>query len=270
MKRTIWAAPVVVALIMAMTVPAAAGVNCDDPRFADHARCQTDPPPDDGPVLVEVTMEPVEGRGLATTCEVSETEFSVVGPLAMYRSAGAVIDNPGGGQGYSLSPAEDPVLGVEFPEVQWQRKYPDPWYESFGTGFTGCHRMLLDPNEPESLYGGLMIDLDDTGAVTGLLWHFDYWYVWGERGSKKNPTPYVTEFEQFTLKLHPEAVDASGEPIYRWVDNTPDDSTDIDGTLTAEFWLSYHLQGYGYQLMPGSKQTLSFTIQVAEVTTPES
>jgi hypothetical protein len=249
--------------MLAMAAPAAAGVDCGNPKFADKPQCLTEPPSGDEPVLVDVTMTLVNGQGITTDCNDGDGIFGddgdgIDGSTEMYLVPGSLISNPGGGRGYRLEPVRDPVLGVWMNDVNWFRIYEDPEYGASGTEFAGCHRMLLDPAEPEAMFGALFIDVDDSGAIAGILWHFDYWYMWGERGSKKNPTPYVMEFEQFTLKMHPEVVDNAGELIYEWADHTPGVAGDINGRLTAQFWLSYHLQGDGYQ--PIGKQTMSFDV----------
>jgi hypothetical protein len=258
-KRWLTPAVVVVVLLISLAAPAMGGVDCDDPKFADKPQCAggEDPPPDDGPVLVDVTMTLVNGEGLTSNCDDGD---GIAGSIEMIRNRD------------SLDPTHDPVLGVWMNEVEWRRIFDDPWYPGdigsfdndgdgvdeqyyMGTGFAGCHRMLVDPEEPEAILGGLSIVLDSSGAVADILWHFDYWYVWGERGSKKKPVRYVADFEQFTLSLD--------ESTLIWEEGTPDVDGDTNGTLTGDFYMLYHHTGEDYQPLPGSPRTMSFTV-VAE------
>lgn len=226
--RTRWPIPLMVAgMVIAM-----AGVAIGKPSCPGHPSCKEEPP-DDELVLADVTMTLAGAQGLTTNCDDGD---GIGGSIEMVMSSG------------SLDPVNDPVLGVWMNDVAWNRLYPDPIHGSSGSAFEGCHRKLLDPDEANAVYGGLMIDLDESGAVADILWHFDYWYVWGLRGKK----PWVVEFEHFTLSMD--------ETTMTWVDHTPDIYGDTNGTLTADFWMLYHLQGEGYQPLPGSPQMMSFTV----------
>ena len=241
-RRWLIPAVAVLTVLVGMAPMAAAGVDCT--KLPDHPKCGgEDPPPPPEEEIVDVTMTLVNGQGLATvfvdegvTMDCDDGD-GIFGSIEMLKTPG------------SLEPTRDPVLGVFMDDVVWERIYPN---QSEGVGFTGCHRMLLDPEEPEAIYGALMIELDDSGAVADILWHFDYWYVWGERGPAKKPRPYVESFEQFTLSMD--------ETTLVWVDHTPEDG-DTNGTLTADFGMFYHLAGEGYQPLPGSPQTMSFTVK---------
>jgi hypothetical protein len=229
--RTRWLIPVVAVLMVLVGVApmAAAGVDCD--KLPNHPQCGGEDPPDEE--IVDVTMVLANGHGLTTDCDDGD---GIVGSIEMLKTPG------------SLEPTSDPILGV-YMDVAWERIYPDPIYGSDGSVFTGCHRMTLDPDQ-EAILGALMIELDDSGAVADILWHFDYWYVWGERGPAKKPRPYLESYEQFTLSMD--------ETTLVWVDDTPDVYGDTYGTLTAEFWMLYHLGGEGYE--PIGSQVMSFTV----------
>ncbi len=71
--------------------------------------------------------------------------------------------------GTELFPADGERLHLEIQGVDSSRLFPSK-IES--NGFTGCRGEQLDGSW--SPYGGLGITVDGNGAVTGLLWHFDY------------------------------------------------------------------------------------------------
>ncbi len=249
MKRMrLWLIPVVV-LVLPMWVATAAGAakpDCEDEPA--HPSCKGDDP-DPGDELVDVTMTLVsaDGEGLTTNCVDGDGNTR---SIEMIKS--------GTNRGANLSPAGEPVLGI-YMDVEWWRVYEDPDFGFGGEGarFAGCHRMTLDPNQ-ESIYGGLMISLDDSGAVTDLLWHFDYYYKWSTR---RNGRPYLAVFEHFTL--------SGDETTFTWVDDTPNIEGDTYGTLTGSFGMSHHLEDFdnkkesiGYEPFPGSPRELSFTFVI--------
>jgi hypothetical protein len=151
---------------------------------------------------VKVTMarvaKPEPGGGLAegltTDCDDGD---GANGYLLMTRDRAGLAGGPSA-----------VALGVFMNDVVWRRGYP----ESFGVGLNGCHGETVDGSPVEnSMYGGLGINIDRSGAVTGLLWHFDYYldgeYVTDRRGRVRFQ-PTVREY--FTL---------SGSDLY-WNDNT--------------------------------------------------
>lgn len=231
--RWLLAVPVVGLVMLLGVLPAAA----DKPTCPGHPSCGKDPPPGDGPALVDVTMRLVneDGEGLDTNCDGNED-----GKIEMVNT------------GSRLEPTGDPVLRIEMKEVAWERIFPDP---ISGEGFSGCHRMLLDPDEPEAVLGGLVISLDPSGAVSDIRWHFDYWYVWQELQRGKKTQRVLADFEHFTLGMD--------ETTLRWDEGTPQIPGGINGTLTASFGMFYHVPNQDYQPLEGSPRELSFTI-VAE------
>ena len=138
-----------------------------------------------------------------------------------------------------VPPTELVLLDLDIPGVDTSRQYPEPVIAS---GFSGCHGEMLDGTA--SRFGGLFISLDDAGAVTDVLWHFDY-YV--EETSRKKRAK-LTLMEHFTLSGHDLTWDA--------------------GTSTASGWFNvlYHLEdrinreSVGYEPVAGSPVYLEFTI----------
>jgi hypothetical protein len=123
--------------------------------------------------------------------------------------------------------------------------------------------MFFDPTDPtqEAIYGGLVISLDDGGAVTGFYWHFDYYYGWATRS---NGRPYLPVYEHFTL---------DGYDL-EWVDATPDVDGDTNGTVTGMFKLLHHLEdrinkeSIRYEPFLGSPREMSFTFVIEPVIEP--
>jgi hypothetical protein len=99
-------------------------------------------------------------------------------------------------------------------------------------------------NGTSSPYGGLFISLDDSGAVTDLLWHFDYYIETMTRGNRD----LMAVMEHFTLSGHDLTWDAE--------------------TSTASGWFNvlYHLEdrinkeSVGYATVDGSPVYLEFTL----------
>jgi hypothetical protein len=200
------------------------------------------PKPSDPPVLMDVTMS----GALSTTCEDGD---GIDGVMVLAR------DNDG------LTPAGGPVefalLEFDIPGVDSTRRYDADGnllgeYDADGnfiadepsTGFTGCRGEQLDGSA--SPYGGLFITLDDTGAVTDLFWHFDYYLETTPRG--KSGKMMVSLMEHFTLSGHELMWDAE--------------------TSTASGWVNvlYHLEdsanqvSVGYEPVDGSPVFLEFTL----------
>ena len=178
------------------------------------------------PGLVDVRMTLVGDEGLTTDCNDGD---GINGLMVMERMSDG------------LYAATLPILGLYVQEVDSSRRHPEPGTTS--TGFTGCHGGNLDGSEPR--YGGLGITLDDAGAVTDLLWHFDYYLKEDVVGKKRTK---LTVMEHFTLSGHDLQWDA--------------------GRSTASGWfeVSYHLEdrttreSIGYVPVDGSPRYLSFTL----------
>jgi hypothetical protein len=140
------------------------------------------------PTLVDVTMTLVEGEEGLTTLDDCDDD-GVIGSLSMKRTRNG------------LESVEDvaPILGL-YMDVAWERKYG---VLLSGTGFAGCHGGTV-LGSPYAWDGHLWIDIDPDGAVTDLLWHFDY-YINGEVtvNEKSGKERYrQTVREHFTLSGH--------------------------------------------------------------------
>jgi hypothetical protein len=174
MRRTIVALMAAAGLVLAMTAPVAAKGKPQKP---------TDPPE-----LVEVTMT----GDLATTC----------GPMVMERSGTELF-----GVGPTL--LDLAITGVDssrygaYDDPDWSYTYPT---KAPSTGFSGCHGEQLDGTE--SPYGGLGITVDETGAVTDLLWHFDYYLAFSD-----GKRPRLEVMEHFTLSGHDLSWDAATSTV---------------------------------------------------------
>ena len=201
------------------------------------------PRPGDSPVLMDVTMS----GALATTCEDGD---GIAGVMVLARDDDGLT--PAGG------PVELFLLDFDIPDVDSTRRYdaggtllgeydPDdgtfiPYEEK--TGFTECRGEQLDGSV--SPYGGFFITLDDAGAVTDLLWHFDYYLETTPRG--RSGKTMVSVMEHFTLSGHDLTWDAE--------------------TSTASGWVNvlYHLEdsvygaSVGYEPVAGSPVFLEFTL----------
>lgn len=159
--RRIWITLLVMVLTVALAAPASAKVDCD--LKPDHPTCASDDPGED-PVLVDVAMT----GALATTCDDGD---GMAGTMVMQRD----------GDGLSpTAPTELVIFDLDIRGVDASRQYPDPVIAS---GFSGCHGEQLDGTV--SPYGGLFITLDDSGAVTDVLWHFDYYLETMTRGKRE-------------------------------------------------------------------------------------
>jgi hypothetical protein len=170
--------------------------------------------PSTEPELIEVTMT----GDLATTADCGG------GTMVMERF------------GTELFPVGPTRLDLDIAGVDSSRRYPTP---TTSTGFTGCHGEQLDGTE--SPYGGLGITVDEYGAVTDLLWHFDYYLEYTE-GRK----PRLAVMEHFTLSGHGLSWDAD------------------TSTVSGSFNVLYHLEdrntgvSIGYEPV-GPPVSLSFT-----------
>ena len=96
------------------------------------------------------------------------------------------------------------LLSLDIPDVDSTRRFDAEGnllchYDTDGTfipddpstGFTGCHGEKVDGSA--SPYGGLVITVDDTGAVIDLLWHFDDYLETTGRGKCGKPMVSVME-----------------------------------------------------------------------------
>ncbi len=137
--------------------------------------------------LVDVTMTLVGDEGLTTLDDCDDD--SNTGSLSMKRTRNG------------LESVEDvaPILGLYMDDIAWERKYPEPLSDS---GFAGCHGGTV-LGSPYAWDGHLWIDIDPDGAVTDLLWHFDY-YLDGEVTVNKSGKERYrqTVRENFTLSGH--------------------------------------------------------------------
>ncbi|MFH1331363.1 MAG: hypothetical protein ABIJ48_12020 [Actinomycetota bacterium] len=180
--------------------------------------------PIDPPVLVDVTMTLAGAEGMTTDCDDRD---GIDGSMVMERTADG-----------TLFPVFSPILGLNLEEVDSSRLYPEA---VSSIGFTGCHGGNLDGTEPK--YGGLAITVDATGAVTSVLWHFDYYVL--ETVVRKRTVVQV--LEHFTL---------SGQDL-QW-----DAAT---STASGWFQVAYHLEdkttgeSVDYVPVAGSPRYLSFT-----------
>ena len=218
--RRLWIALLVVVLTVAFAAPASAKVDCD--LKPDHPVCAGKDPGDD-PVLVNVAMS----GALATTCDDGD---GIAGTMVMERDADGLS---------AAAPTELVLFDLDIQGVDTSRRYPD---QVTSSGFSGCHGEQL--NGTSSPYGGLFISLDDSGAVTDVLWHFDYYLETITRGNRD----LMAVMEHFTLSGHDLTWDAE--------------------TSTASGWFNvlYHLEdrinkeSVGYATVDGSPVYLEFTL----------
>lgn len=219
--RPIWIAVLVVILTVAFAAPASAEVDCD--LKPNHPVCANDDPGDE-PVLVNVAMT----GALATTCE--KDGDGIAGTMVMERDADGLSP---------AAPTELVLYDLDIPDVDASRLYPEA---ETSTGFSGCHGEQLDGTV--SPYGGLFITLDDSGAVTDVLWHFDY-YI---EEMARNKRTVLTLMEHFTLSGHDLSWDAE------------------TSTASGSFNVLYHLEdranhvSVGYESVEGSPVYLEFTL----------
>jgi hypothetical protein len=207
-------------LAVAFAAPASAKVDCD--LKPDHPVCAGEDPGDD-PLLVDVAMS----GALATTCNDGD---KIAGKMVMERDADGLSP---------AAPTQLVLFDIDIQGVDTSRDYPDPVTSS---GFSDCHGEQLDGTA--SPYGGLFITLDDSGAVTDVLWHFDYYLETMTRGNRE----VMALMEHFTLSGHDLTWDA--------------------GTSTASGWFNvlYHLEdlanrvSVGYEPVDGSPVYLEFTL----------
>lgn len=193
--RRIWITLLTMALALAVAAPAGAGKpNCnpDDPNYTpDHPTCASEDPGDD-PVLVDVAMT----GALATTCNDGD---EIAGTTVMKRDADGLSP---------AAPTELVLFDLDIQGGDTSRQYPNPVTAS---GFSGCHGEQLDEElgRTVSPYGGLFITLDDNGAVTDLLWHFDYYLKTITRGQRD----LMAVMEHFTLSGHNLTWDAESSTV---------------------------------------------------------
>jgi len=232
--RRIWITLLAMALVLGLAAPAGAGKpNCnrDDPNYTpDHPTCANEDPGDDL-VLVDVAMT----GALATSCDGDDGDGDgIAGSMVMQRDADG------------LSPAAPTTLAIlklDIQGVNTSRQHPDP---VIALGFSGCHGEQLDEvlGRTASPYGGLFITLDDTGAVTDVLWHFDYYLETITRGQRD----LVAVMEHFTLSGHNLTWDAESS------------------TVSGSFDVLYHLEdrinkeSIGYESVDGSPVYLEFIL----------
>ena len=184
--------------------------------------------------LVDVTMTLVGAEGLTTDCDDAD---EIDGSLLMQRTR----------SGLSSVESVAPILGLFMAEVAWERSNPG----SSGTGFAGCHGGDVEES-PGTWDGALWIDIDRQGAVTDLLWHFDY-YVDGTTKFLPKKTLYSeTLRENFTLSGHDLAWDAA--------------NSTVSGTFTVSHFLVDRETGEEilyvpfYAPFPETSRELAFTL----------
>ena len=128
---------------------------------------------------VRVTMALVGGQGLATNWSATDCTETTEGSILMIRDRAGLVG------------ADDGLLHLVMNDVTWDRQYPDPLDPI--TGFSGCHGDTVEGSPiVNDIYGGLGINIDRSGAVTDVLWHFDY-YLDGATTSKTLPNGKVLE-----------------------------------------------------------------------------
>jgi hypothetical protein len=209
-----------VVLTVAFAAPASAKVDCD--LKPEHPVCAGEDPGDD-PILVDVAMT----GALATTCNDGD---KIAGTMVMQRDADGLSP---------AAPTKLVLLYLDIPGVDASRQHPDPVIAS---GFSNCHGEQLDGTA--SPYGGLFITLDNSGAVTDVLWHFDYYLETVTRGNRE----VMSLMEHFTLSGHG----------LTWNADT--------STASGSFNVLYHLEdrenhvSVGYEEVEGSPVYLEFTL----------
>ena len=119
-------------------------------------------PPANEVVKVTMTLVDSDGdgvtQGLTTDCDDGD---GANGYLLMTRDRKGLVGGPS-----AL------VLGLFMNDVEWDRHYP----ASDGIGMAECHGETVDGSPIENVtYGGLGMNIDRSGAVTDVLWHFDYY-----------------------------------------------------------------------------------------------
>jgi len=175
--------------------------------------------------LVDVTMT----GALASTCHDGPgDETGIDGVMVMQRDADG------------LAPANLGRLALDIPGVDSSRLYPEPVAAS---GFFGCHGEQLDGTA--SPYGGLFITLDDTGAVTDLLWHFDYYIETQVRGKRT----VMSVMEHFTLSGHNLSWDA--------------DRSVVSGNFNVLYHLEDTVQHVSIDYVPRGEVYLEFSLTIA-------
>lgn len=217
--RTLTTLLTVAALIAAWAIPVSAGK----------------PPTNE---TVEVTMSLVDAdgdgitQGLTTGCDDGD---GANGYLLMTRDRKGLVGGPSA-----------IVLGLFMNDVDWSRHYP----ASSGIGFAECHGETVASSPIENVtYGGLGMNIDRSGAVTDVLWHFDY-YLDGDYIELRNGRVRFqdTVREYFTL---------TGNDL-EW--------NDANSTVSGWFHLSHSVYDaeneIGYEAFPGSPQWMEFTITI--------
>lgn len=221
--RTTIALLAVIALVMTWAAPVSAG---------KPAATET----------VKVTMNLVESQseevlpGLSTECDDGDGDN---GYLFMTRDREGLVGGP-----------SEAVLNLVTNGVTWDRTYPAM---TPVTGLDDCHGDTVAGSVMENTtYGGLGINIDRNGAVTDVLWHFDY-YLDGEI-VQLNPrkTQFVwTVREYFTL---------TGNDL-NWDPET--------NTVSGDFYLMHSLYDaeteIGYESFPGSRQPMAFQIIIEDL-----
>lgn len=229
--RTAIALLTVIALVMTWAAPVSAG----NPTATE---------------TVKVTMNLVESQseevlpglsekvlpGLSTECDDGDGDN---GYLLMTGDRKGLVGGP-----------SEAVLNLVMNGVTWDRTYPAM---TPVTGLDGCHGDTVAGSLMENtMYGGLGFNIDRNGAVTDVLWHFDY-YLDGET-VQLNPrkTQFVwTVREYFTL---------TGNDL-NWDPET--------NTVSGDFYLMHSLYDaeseIGYEPVPGSPQPMAFQIIIEDL-----
>jgi hypothetical protein len=185
------------------------------------------PPPKPASDLVDMTMTLAGPEGLTTGCDDAD---GIAGSLLMERTRSGLVSVEG----------VAPVLGLFMDEVPWWRAHPG----SSGTGFAGCHGGTVT-GSPGTWDGWLSITIDREGAVTDLLWHFDY-YVDGETRVLPNGKVRYTETVRENLTL-------SGSDL-TWNEAT----ATVSGVFTVSHFLRKDDTYIDYE--PFGSRNLTFTL----------
>jgi hypothetical protein len=216
-SRTVVTLMVAAGLVMALAIPASA----------------RKPVPET--VKVTMTLAPNSDEGLTRDCNDVD---GANGYFLMTRDRGGLVDGEFGA-----------VLGLYMDEVAWDRQNPS----SSGSGFGECHGATVDGSPVENVtYGMLGISIDPDGAVTDVLWHFDYYLdettIVNPKNGKERQVSEVREY--FTL---------SGSDL-DWDADT--------STVSGPFRISHSLRDtetgeeFYYQAFPGSPRWLEFTLTI--------
>lgn len=148
---------VLVVLALVLPLAAAAGAKPNKPAPVE-------------PVYYQVELTLTGEHGLATTCP---------GPITMEF----------GDFGYKAGQNTDPAELVITADIVWSRLLPEPTGDKVFSD--ECHGSQIN-EPPPTWHGILQIKVDRAGNPTGLVWHFDYYFV--QTGHGKNQRTEALEW----------------------------------------------------------------------------